>query len=116
MWKSASSTKSQSRFTRGSEVSIAVVVEVFLWLFNDLIILSTEEMKKRQIFAKLIKSDFNGWVEIDALSTMKFWDSPKSNYGIAIDIYDDNDNQLDAKEHFHLQNCEAGKSEVCCFN
>ncbi|CRL06849.1 CLUMA_CG019482, isoform A [Clunio marinus] len=55
-----------------------------------------------------IKSNFNGWVEIDALLTLKYWDHPRNNYGIAIDIFDDEENQLDAKEHFHLQNCEAG--------
>lgn len=72
-------------------------------------------MKKKTIYVEMIASDLNGWVEINALSTMKFWDL-KNNYGLAIDIYDQDDNPLDAKEHFHLQNCEAGKSEVCCFN
>lgn len=69
-------------------------------------------MKKKIIYAQMIQSNFNGWIEIDALSTLKFWDLPKNNYGIAIDIYDADENQLDAKEHFHLQNCEAGKSDV----
>lgn len=64
----------------------------------------------------MIASNFNGWVEINALSTLKFWDLARTNYGMAIDIYDQDDNQLDAKEHFHLQNCEAGKSGVLRFN
>lgn len=73
-------------------------------------------MKKRIIYAQMIQNNFNGWIEIDALSTLKFWDLPKNNFGMAIDIYDQDDNQLDAKEHFHLQNCEAGKSDVWGFN
>lgn len=61
----------------------------------------------------MIQRNFNGWVEIDALSTLKFWELPRNNLGLAIDIFDEDDNQLDAKDHFHLQNCEAGKSEEC---
>lgn len=73
-------------------------------------------MKKKTIYVEMISSDLNGWVEINAMSTMKFWDHVKNNFGLAVDIYDQDENQLDAKEHFHLQNCEAGKSEVWSFN
>lgn len=69
-------------------------------------------MKKKIIYATMVSSNFNGWVEVEALMTLKFWDHPKNNYGMAIDVYDQDDNHLDAKEHFHLQNCEAGKSGV----
>lgn len=69
-------------------------------------------MKKKIIYAQMIQNNFNGWVEIDGLSTLKFWDHPRNNYGLAIDLYDQDEKQLDAKEHFHLQNCEAGKSDV----
>lgn len=64
----------------------------------------------------MIQTNFSGWIEIDALSTLKFWDHPKNNYGLAVDVYDQDENQLDAKEHFHLQSCEAGKSGVRRFN
>jgi hypothetical protein len=64
----------------------------------------------------MIPSTFEGWVEIDALSTVRFWDNTKNNLGLAVDIYDQDENQLNAKEHFHLQNCEAGKSVVCSVN
>lgn len=64
----------------------------------------------------MVASNFNGWIEIDALSTVKSWDNIKNNYGLAIDIYDQDENQLNAKEHFHLQNCQAGKSDVWCSN
>lgn len=72
----------------------------------------TGEIKKRIIFAKMISSTFNGWVEVDALSTVRLWDSLRNNLGLAVDMYDMDENQLNAKEHFHLQNCEAGKSVV----
>lgn len=71
-----------------------------------------EELKKKIIYTQFVAHNFNGWLEIDVLATLKYWDQPKNNLGMAIDIYDKDDNQLDAKEHFHLQNCEAGKSEV----
>jgi hypothetical protein len=74
------------------------------------------ETKKKQIYATMVRSNFNGWVEIDALSTMKYWEPAKNNFGLAIDVYDENDNHLNAKMHFHLQDCQAGKSEVCCFH
>lgn len=73
-------------------------------------------MKKRTIYVETIGSDFTGWVEINAMLTMKGWENAKNNYGLAIDVYDQDENQLDAKEHFHLQNCEAGKSDVWRFN
>jgi hypothetical protein len=66
-------------------------------------------MKKKIIYATMLQANFNGWVEIDALATLKFWDAVKNNNGLAIDIYDQDDNQLDAREHFHLQNCQAGE-------
>ena len=59
-----------------------------------------------------IEINKHGWIEIDALATLRFWSPARNNYGLAIDIHDQDDNQLDAKEHFHLQNCEAGKSDV----
>ena len=71
-----------------------------------------EETKKKTIDVEMIASDFNGWVDINALATVKYWEQPKNNFGLAVDIFDQDDNQLDAKEHFHLQNCEAGKSDA----
>lgn len=72
----------------------------------------TEEIKKKIIYSEMIRSSYNGWIEINSLSTLKFWDSSKNNLGMGIDLYDQDENQLDAREHFHLQNCEAGKSDV----
>lgn len=64
----------------------------------------------------MIQSSLHDWIEIDVNSTLKFWESLKNNYGLTVDIFDKDDIQMDAKEHFHLQNCEAGKSDVWCFN
>jgi hypothetical protein len=62
------------------------------------------------IFSTMIEKGFSGWIEIDAKGTLKYWDQQKNNYGVAVDVYDQDENQLDAREFFHLQNCEAGKS------
>jgi len=73
--------------------------------------LSTEEIIKKIIFTRVIQSSFVGWVEVDALGTLSFWDQAKNNHGIAVDIFDENDQPLDAREHFRLQSCDqAGKS------
>lgn len=72
----------------------------------------SEQIKKRIIFTRVIKSSYVGWIEIDALGTLSFWDQVKNNHGIAVDVYDENEEPLDAKEHFRLQSCndQAGKS------
>lgn len=58
----------------------------------------------------MIPKSYSGWLEIDARGTLHFWDLAKNNHGMAIDVYDDEEKQLDAREFFHLQDCEAGKS------
>lgn len=60
----------------------------------------------------MVEKNFSGWVEMDGKGTLKFWDSPRNNYGLSIDVFDINENQLDARDHFYLQDCEAGKSVV----
>lgn len=64
------------------------------------------------IFSTMIEKDYKGWIEIDAKGTLKYWDRPRLNYGLAIDVIDKDDKMLDAREYFHIQNCEAGKSVV----
>ena len=64
------------------------------------------------IHSALIPSKRTGWVEIDLYATLKYWKKSRNNYGLSIDVYDEKDQQLDAREYFELQNCnqEAGKS------
>lgn len=72
--------------------------------------LITGEFKKKVIFQTMIDRSYSGWIEIDARGTLKYWDLQKNNHGMAIDVYDQEEKQLDAREFFHLQDCEAGKS------
>lgn len=60
----------------------------------------------------MIEKNYSGWIEIDAKGTLKFWEKARLNYGMAIDVYSQDDYQLDAREFFRLQECEAGKSVV----
>lgn len=60
----------------------------------------------------MVERNYNGWIEIDAKGTLKYWDKARLNYGMAIDVFDENEDQIDAKEFFTLQSCEAGKSVV----
>lgn len=64
----------------------------------------------------MIQASFNGWIEVDVLNTVKAWENPKNNLGLGIDVYDQDENSLNAKSHFSLQSCEAGKSVVWRFN
>lgn len=73
---------------------------------------TTGTFAKRMIYSTMVERNYNGWIEIDAKGTLKFWDKARLNYGLAIDVYDQDENQLDAREFFHLQECEAGKSVV----
>lgn len=63
--------------------------------------------KKKVIYQTMLDIKYNGWVEIDASGTLKYWNHQRSNYGLAVDLWQD-DKQLDAHEYFHLQTCEAG--------
>jgi hypothetical protein len=73
-------------------------------------------VQKKIIYTTMIESNFEGWIAMDAKGTLKYWDNPNSNYGLAIDVYDSNENHLDAKEHFDLQDCEAGMCVVAANN
>lgn len=57
----------------------------------------------------MIGSKTHNWIEINANATLKYWDLPRNNLGIGIDVYDEDDNHLEAREHFHMQYCEEGK-------
>lgn len=60
----------------------------------------------------MIEKNYKGWIEIDAKGTLKYWNNPRNNHGLSIGVYDSDDKELDAREHFVLQDCEAGKSVV----
>lgn len=75
-----------------------------------------EELKRKVIYSQLITSNSQGWIEIDIKSTLRFWDHQNKNYGLAIDVYDQDEKHLDAHDYFAMQSCEAGKSEVYRFN
>jgi hypothetical protein len=64
------------------------------------------------IYSTMVEKSYVGWVEIDAKGTLKYWEKAKNNLGFAIDVYDQDDKILDARQHFHLQDCEGGKSVV----
>ncbi|KAG5679400.1 hypothetical protein PVAND_008968 [Polypedilum vanderplanki] len=65
----------------------------------------SKEFIKKAIHESLIPSKRVGWIEVDVISTLKFWNNPKNNYGLSIDMYDEQGKQLDAREYFELQNC-----------
>lgn len=58
----------------------------------------------------MVERGYTGWIEIDAKGTLMYWNNPRNNYGLAVDVYDEDNNQLDARDFFYLQSCEAGKS------
>lgn len=60
----------------------------------------------------MIERSYVGWIEIDVKGTLKYWDKPKMNYGMAIDVFDADEKQLDSRNFFYLQDCKAGKSVV----
>ncbi|XP_070494428.1 uncharacterized protein ana isoform X1 [Chironomus tepperi] len=71
-----------------------------------------KEITKKIIFTRVIQASFVGWVEVDALGTLSFWDQAKNNHGIAVEIFDENDQPLDAREHFRLQSCDQADAPI----
>jgi hypothetical protein len=72
----------------------------------------TGSFTKKMIFSTMVEKNYNGWVEADLKGTLKYWDKARLNYGLAIDVYNQDEQQLDARDFFHLQECQAGKSVV----
>ncbi|XP_058834142.1 protein anachronism [Topomyia yanbarensis] len=74
---------------------------------------SSTERKKRICSSITITRNFRGWITLDTLLAVKLWDKPNRNFGIAIDVQDQDDNTLSASRFFQPTDCsEASKSNA----
>ncbi|XP_058063054.1 protein anachronism [Anopheles bellator] len=68
------------------------------------------ERKKRICSSITITQSYRGWISMDTLLAVKLWDKPNRNFGIAIDIEDQEDRPLKASDFFQPPDCsEASK-------
>lgn len=73
------------------------------------------ERKKRICSSITITRNFRGWITLDTLLAVKLWDKPNRNFGIAIDVQDQDDNALPAARFFQPTDCsEASKANGKC--
>ncbi|XP_053689101.1 protein anachronism [Sabethes cyaneus] len=73
----------------------------------------SSERKKRICSSITITRNFRGWITLDTLLAVKLWDKPNRNFGIAIDVQDQDDNTLPAARFFSPTDCsEASKSNA----
>ncbi|XP_055631871.1 protein anachronism [Toxorhynchites rutilus septentrionalis] len=94
-----------------SEQMIRVTVSVY-WRKKSKDNSSTER-KKRICSSITITRNFRGWITLDTLLAVKLWDKPNRNFGIAIDVQDQDDNPLPAARFFQSTDCsEASKSNA----
>lgn len=94
-----------------AEQMIRVTVSVY-WRKKSKDNLSTER-KKRICSSITITRNFRGWITLDTLLAVKLWDKPNRNFGIAIDVQDQDDNPLPAARFFQATDCsEASKANA----
>ncbi|XP_065087930.1 protein anachronism [Ochlerotatus camptorhynchus] len=94
-----------------AEQMIRVTVSVY-WRKKSKDNLSTER-KKRICSSITITRNFRGWITLDTLLAVKLWDKPNRNFGIAIDVQDQDDNALPAARFFQPTDCsEASKANA----
>lgn len=94
-----------------AEQMIRVTVSVY-WRKKSKDNLSTER-KKRICSSITITRNFRGWIALDTLLAVKLWDKPNRNFGIAIDVQDQDDNPLPAARYFQATDCsEASKANA----
>ncbi|XP_035914211.1 protein anachronism isoform X1 [Anopheles stephensi] len=74
---------------------------------------NTQERKKRMCSSTTITQSYRGWITMDTLLAVKLWDKPNRNFGIAIDVEDQEDRPLRAADFFQPADCsEASKSNA----
>lgn len=63
----------------------------------------------------MIKKAYSGWVELNVRSIIQQWkQNLRHNYGLTVDVYDQDENLLVASRFFHPHpSCEACKCVVC---
>lgn len=73
------------------------------------------ERKKRICSSITITRNYRGWIALDTLLAVKLWDKPNRNFGIAVDVQDQDDNPLPAARYFQPTDCsEASKANGKC--
>lgn len=71
------------------------------------------ERKKRICSSITITRNYRGWIALDTLLAVKLWDKPNRNFGIAVDVQDQDDNPLPAARFFQATDCtEASKTNA----
>lgn len=94
--------------------SVSVELNLFI-LFVYVDNVSPTERKKRICSSITITRNFRGWITLDTLLAVKLWDKPNRNFGIAIDVQDQDDNALPAARFFQPTDCnEASKTNGKC--
>ncbi|ETN62955.1 hypothetical protein AND_005341 [Anopheles darlingi] len=63
------------------------------------------ERKKRICSSITITQSYRGWISMDTLLAVKLWDKPNRNFGIAIDVEDQEDRPLKASDFFQPPDC-----------
>ncbi|XP_035786698.1 protein anachronism-like [Anopheles albimanus] len=63
------------------------------------------ERKKRICSSITITQSYRGWISMDTLLAVKLWDKPNRNFGIAIDVEDQEDRPLRASDFFQPPDC-----------
>lgn len=94
-----------------AEQMIRVTVSVY-WRKKSKDNVSTER-KKRICSSITITRNYRGWIALDTLLAVKLWDKPNRNFGIAVDVQDQDDNPLPAARYFQPTDCsEASKANA----
>uniref|UniRef100_A0A182NIJ5 TGFb_propeptide domain-containing protein n=1 Tax=Anopheles dirus TaxID=7168 RepID=A0A182NIJ5_9DIPT len=74
---------------------------------------ASSERKKRICSSITITQSYRGWISMDTLLAVKLWDKPNRNFGIAIDVEDQEDRPLRAADFFQPADCsEASKTNA----
>ncbi|XP_055609942.1 protein anachronism [Uranotaenia lowii] len=74
---------------------------------------SSTERKKRICSSITTTRNFRGWITLDTLLAVKLWDKPNRNFGIAIDVHDQDENPLAAARFFQPADCsEASRANA----
>uniref|UniRef100_A0A182QF48 TGF-beta propeptide domain-containing protein n=1 Tax=Anopheles farauti TaxID=69004 RepID=A0A182QF48_9DIPT len=74
---------------------------------------ASSERKKRICSSTTITQSYRGWISMDTLLAVKLWDKPNRNFGIAIDVEDQEDRPLRAADFFQPADCsEASKTNA----
>ncbi|CAO1374315.1 unnamed protein product [Diamesa serratosioi] len=98
--------QSTNNFEKCNDLDNLLTVTVSVYLRKK------KEIKKKVLHTKMVSQSQHGWIEFDIKHTIRTWENVNKNFGLSVDVYDQDEVQLKAHNYFRMQDWSGSKPRL----